>query len=137
MFGGEDALARLVDECHKNGIRIILDAVFNHVSEEFGPFVDVINNGNKSKYFDWFVIDGDEINKARDNYHCFAECRYMPKLNTNNKEVQAYLSNVAKYYIEKYDIDGWRLDVADEVSHDFWRTMRKEIKAIKHDAVLI
>lgn len=137
MFGGEEAFGRLVKACHERGIKIMLDAVFNHVSEGFHPFSQVMELGNKSDYFDWFVIDGDKINPDKDNYDCFAACKYMPKLNTNNPEVQSYLINVAKHYITEYDIDGWRLDVADEVSHDFWRQLRREIKAVKPDAVLI
>lgn len=137
MFGGEAAFKRLVKACHERGIKIMLDAVFNHVSEKFYPFGQVMALGKKSEYFDWFVIDGDKINADRDNYDCFAACKYMPKLNTNNPEVQSYLIDVAKHYISEYGIDGWRLDVADEVSHDFWRQMRKKIKAVNPDAVLI
>lgn len=137
MFGGKEAFKRLVKACHERGIKIILDAVFNHVSEKFYPFGQVMALGKQSEYFDWFVIDGDKINANRDNYDCFAACKYMPKLNTNNPEVQSYLIDVAKHYITEYGIDGWRLDVADEVSHDFWRQMRKKIKAVNPDAVLI
>ena len=137
MFGGKEAFKRLVKACHERGIKIILDAVFNHVSEKFYPFGQVMALGKQSEYFDWFVIDGDKINADRDNYDCFAACKYMPKLNTNNPEVQSYLIDVAKHYITEYGIDGWRLDVADEVSHDFWRQMRKKIKAVNLDAVLI
>ena len=137
MFGGEEAFGRLVKACHERGIKIMLDAVFNHVSEGFHPFSQVMELGNRSDYFDWFVIGGDKINPDRDNYDCFAACKFMPKLNTNNPEVQSYLINVAKHYITEYDIDGWRLDVADEVSHDFWRQLRREIKAVNPDAVLI
>ena len=137
MFGGKEAFKRLVKACHERGIKIILDAVFNHVSEKFYPFGQVMVLGKQSEYFDWFVIDGDKINADRDNYDCFAACKYMPKLNTNNPEVQSYLIDVAKHYITEYGIDGWRLDVADEVSHDFWRQMRRKIKAVNPDAVLI
>ena len=137
MFGGKEAFKRLVEACHERGIKIMLDAVFNHVSEGFYPFGQVMELGKESDYFDWFVIDGDKISTDRDNYDCFAACKYMPKLNTNNPEVQSYLIDVAKHYITEYGIDGWRLDVADEVSHDFWRQMRRKIKAIKPDAVLI
>ena len=137
MFGGKEALKRLVKACHERGIKIMLDAVFNHVSEGFYPFNQVMEYGRKSDYFDWFVIDGDKISGDRDNYDCFAACKYMPKLNTNNPEVQSYLIDIAKHYITEYDIDGWRLDVADEVAHDFWRQMRRKIKAVKPDAVLI
>lgn len=137
MFGGNEALRRLVNTCHKEGIKIILDAVFNHVSDEFEPFKDVIKLGNQSKYFNWFYIKGKKINKSRSNYDCFAACKYMPKLNTNNLEVQEYLINIIKYWMEEYKIDGWRLDVSDEVSHDFWRQLRKEVKSINKEAVLI
>ncbi len=137
MFGGSEAFSRLVKACHDRGMRIILDAVFNHVSEGFYPFEHVLSFGRESEYFDWFIIEGDSISPDRDNYDCFASCKYMPKLNTSNPEVQAYLIDVASYYITEYGIDGWRLDVADEVSHDFWRLMRKKIKAINPDAVLI
>ena len=137
MFGGKEAFKRLVEACHERGIKIMLDAVFNHVSEKFYPFGQVMALGKQSEYFDWFVIDGDKINADRDNYDCFAACKYMPKLNTNNPEVQSYLIDVAKHYITEYGIDGWRLDVADEVSHDFWRQMRRKIKAVNPDAVLI
>lgn len=61
----------------------------------------------------------------------------MPRLNTSNIEVQDYLIKVGKYWIEEFGIDGWRLDVSDEVSHDFWRRFRKEIKSIDKDVVLI
>ncbi len=137
MFGGKEAFKRLVNACHQRGIKVVLDAVFNHVSEGFYPFSDVLSLGRESEYFDWFIIDGDRINPERDNYACFASCRYMPKLNTGNPRVQSYLIDVAKYYITEYDIDGWRLDVADEVSHDFWRSLRAKLKAIKPSAVLI
>lgn len=137
MFGGNIALKRLVTECHNRGLKIILDAVFNHVSENFEPFQDVLQKGNESKYFDWFMIDGPKVNTSKNNYACFAACNYMPKLNTNNPEVQQYLLNVVEYWMKEYDIDGWRLDVADEVSHDFWRLMRRTVKSIKKDAALI
>ena len=61
----------------------------------------------------------------------------MPKLNTNNPEVQQYLLSVVEYWMKEYDIDGWRLDVADEVSHDFWRLMRIKVKSIKKDAAYL
>ena len=137
MFGGNKALKRLVTECHDRGLKIILDAVFNHVSEDFEPFQDVLKKGNESEYYDWFIIDGPRINDQKDNYACFAACNYMPKLNTNNPKVQQYLLEVVEYWMNNFDIDGWRLDVADEVSHDFWRLMRRKVKSIKPEAVLI
>lgn len=137
MFGGGEALSKLVDACHSNGIKVVLDAVFNHVSEDFAPFKDVLEKGKKSKYFDWFVIDGDSINDDKANYATFASCRDMPKLNTDNPATQQYLINVALYYMEKFNIDGWRLDVSDEVSHDFWRKFRQAVKTVNPDCALI
>lgn len=137
MFGGNDALKRLVSECHKRGVKVVLDAVFNHVSDKFAPFCDVLKHGKHSPYFNWFIVEGDYVNKSRTNYCCFAECRYMPKLNTANRELQRYLIDVATYWIKNFDIDGWRLDVSDEVSHGFWRELRKAVKQLKPDAVLI
>jgi glycosidase len=61
----------------------------------------------------------------------------MPKLNTQNPQVREYLLKVARYWIEEADIDGWRLDVADEVDHDFWRDFRKTVKAAKKDAYIL
>ena len=130
QFGDEETLLKLVKLAHDKGIKIILDAVFNHISEKSALFQDVLKNGKKSKYYDWFIFKNNE-------YECFSICKYMPKLNTDNKEVQDYLINVGKYYIEKFDIDGWRLDVSDEVSHTFWKKFRSELKSLGKEIILI
>ena len=130
QFGDEETLLKLVKLAHDKGIKIILDAVFNHISEKSPLFQDVLKNGKKSKYYHWFIFKNNE-------YECFSICKYMPKLNTDNKEVQDYLINVGKYYIEKFDIDGWRLDVSDEVSHTFWKRFRNELKSLGKEIILI
>ena len=61
----------------------------------------------------------------------------MPKLNTTNPEVKQYLLNVATYWIKEFDIDGWRLDVANEVDHPFWREFRQTVKQIKPDLYIL
>ena len=71
------------------------------------------------------------------NYAAFAYVRSMPKLNTGNPEVIRYFCDVGRYWIREADIDGWRLDVANEVCHDFWRAFRKAVKEEKPDAFLI
>lgn len=131
-FGGNAALKELVKAAHARGIRVVLDAVFNHCGGGLKEFKDVLENGRASPYSDWFII------KSYDplRYECFASCKYMPKFNTSNIEVQRFLTGVAAYWIREYDIDGWRLDVADEVSHEFWRLFRKTVKGIKRDAVI-
>lgn len=132
-FGNNGDLIKLIKSAHSKGIKVVLDAVFNHCSEELKEFQDVIKNGRKSKYYDWFIINSDEPF----TYECFATCDYMPKFNTSNKEVQDYLISIALYWLNNFDIDGWRLDVSDEVSHEFWRRFRLAVKAVKKDCVLI
>lgn len=137
QFGDENDLKELVDAAHEKGIRILLDAVFNHCSEDIMQFRDVAEKGKASPYYDWFIIYGDKPERHKKNYETFGDCSYMPKWNTSNQEVSRYLIDIAVYYIEKFDIDGWRLDVSDEVSHDFWRSFRKAVKRAKKDAVII
>lgn len=136
-FGTNETFARFVKEAHKKGMKIVLDAVFNHCSMLIPQFQDVLKNGRDSKCFDWFIIDGDYPDLDSLNYEVFAFCNYMPKFNTNNPEVEEYLLNVATHWIKEYDIDGWRLDVSDEVSHNFWRKFRDAVKSVKPDCVLI
>lgn len=136
-FGDKESLKRLVEKAHEKGMRVVLDAVFNHVSHDFARFKDVMKKGKKSKYFDWFVIDGEKIRQAPPNYACFGDCEYMPKLNTCNKEVQNYLVDVMLYWMKECDVDGWRLDVSDEISHGFWRKVREAVKSQKSDSALI
>ena len=137
QFGCNEDLKELVESAHSKGMRIMLDAVFNHCSDELAQFQDVKKKGRASEYYDWFVIHGDKPDTEAGNYEMFAACEYMPKFNTSNPKVQEYLCNIGCYYISEYDIDGWRLDVSDEVSHDFWRRFRKEIKAAKKDCIIV
>ncbi|MCJ0549089.1 glycoside hydrolase family 13 protein, partial [Enterococcus cecorum] len=137
QFGSEDDLFNLVQKAHRLGMKVILDAVFNHCSMLSKEFQDVIRKGKESAYYDWFIIHGDFPDVENANYECFATCNYMPKWNTSNSEVQDFLTNVGIHWIKKYDIDGWRLDVSDEVSHQFWRHFRLAVKQEKADCVLI
>lgn len=137
QFGKNEDLKELVEQAHKRGIRIVLDAVFNHCSDRMKQFQDVLQKGKESAYHDWFLIRGDKPDQDAINYEVFSFCSYMPKLNTSNPEVQEFLADIAVHWIKEYDIDGWRLDVSDEVAHDFWRLFRKRVKAAKEDCVII
>ena len=137
-FGTLEDAKELVSKCHENNIRIVFDAVFNHSGNDFFAFEDVLKNQDKSNYKDWYFVDSFPVDIKKCNYYTFANnCSNMPKLNTNNKEVTNYLLDVAKYWIKEIDIDGWRLDVCDEVSHEFWREFRKAVKSVKSDAIII
>ncbi len=137
QFGTNGDFAELVKEAHKRDMKIVLDAVFNHCSMLLPQFQDVISKGIESAYFDWFMIDGEQVDTEKLNYEVFGFSSYMPKFNTSNKEVQEFLLDIAAFWVKEYDIDGWRLDVSDEVSHDFWRKFRTRIKELKPDCVLI
>ncbi len=137
QFGTNEDFAELVKEAHKRDMKIVLDAVFNHCSMLLPQFQDVISKGIESEYFDWFMIDGDRVDTVNLNYEVFGFSSYMPKFNTSNKAVQEFLLDIAAFWVKEYDIDGWRLDVSDEVSHDFWRKFRTRIKELKPDCVLI
>lgn len=138
QFGDEETFRRLIQECHGRGIRIMLDAVFNHSGYYFAPFQDVLEKQEKSIYKDWFHFwDFPVVTEPWPNYDTFAFGGDMPKLNTENPEVKKYLFDVARYWIEEFDIDGWRLDVANEVDHDFWREFRSIVKNVKPDAYIL
>lgn len=137
-FGDVEDAKELVKECHKRNIKIVFDAVFNHSGDDFFAFEDLVKNGEKSKYKDWYLVDNYPIDKEKINYYTFAnDVRQMPKLNISNKEVTEYLLNVAKFWIEEVGIDGWRLDVCDEVDHEFWRAFKKVVKEANPNAIIV
>ena len=138
QFGDKETFRLLVQECHKRGIKVMLDAVFNHSGFYFAPFQDVLEKQKESTYIDWFHLWGFPIEtEPRPNYETFAFVSTMPKLNTSNPEVREYLLKVAKYWVEEFDIDGWRLDVANEIDHVFWRDFREVVKEVKPDAYIL
>ncbi|ANS76731.1 alpha-glycosidase [Paenibacillus yonginensis] len=138
-FGDAETLKKLVDLCHERGIRVLLDAVFNHSGRTFAPFVDVREHGEQSKYKDWFHIREFPlaVKDGIPTYDAFAFEPMMPKLNTENPEVKEYLLKVAEYWIKEVGIDGWRLDVANEVDHQFWRDFRQTVKAANPEAYIL
>lgn len=136
-FGDMDDLRTLVKECHDRNIRIILDGVFNHSGYFFPPFQDVIRKGEASEYRDWFYIENFPVRTDPPNYECVGYYKWMPKLRLSNPDVRKYFIGVGTYWIRQADIDGWRLDVADEVDFTFWQEFRKAIKSVKEDALLV
>ena len=137
-FGGLSDLKELVRECHKRGVRVILDGVFNHCGPDFFAFRDVLEKGKASKYYDWFYYMPEPVEYTDPpSYEAFAYVKEMPKLNTGNQGVAEYLCSVGTYWIKEADIDGWRLDVANEINHDFWRMFRREVRKAKPDVFLI
>lgn len=139
-FGTEEDLAELVEKAHALGMRVILDGVFNHTSPKFFAFSDIITYGASSAYRDWYYIDSfPPVAKRweKPNFKCFGYYGGMPKLNLQNPETAEYFINVGLYWLRKCNIDGWRLDVGDEISHFFWKKFRRAIKRENPDALLI
>lgn len=128
MFGTNEIFADVVKKCHENGIRILLDGVFNHTGIHFAPFEDVLKNGEKSKYKDWFLIKKYPVNISHHDYECVGAYKWMPKLNSSNSEVQQFILSVMEFWIKEYGIDGWRLDVSDEVDMTVWQRARTYLK---------
>lgn len=139
-FGTKADLQELVQKAHEMGMRVILDGVFNHTSQDFFAFADVKQNEWNSRYIDWYFIDSFPLRAnwgEKPNFRTFAYYGGMPKLNVKNPEVARYILDVALYWLRECSIDGWRLDVADEISHRFWKQFRREIKAEFPDALII
>jgi cyclomaltodextrinase len=138
MFGDLATLKRLVSEAHKRGMRVMLDAVFNHCGSQFPYFQDVVEKGEKSRYKDWFHLHSFPVDTEKVNYETFAtKVASMPKLRTENPEVREYLLHVAEYWIQEVGIDGWRLDVSNEIDHAFWREFRRVVRKANSQALII
>lgn len=127
-FGTLQDFETLILESHKRKIKIIIDGVFNHTSTEFIAFKDLLINQEKSKYTSWYDIFKYPVDII-DNppYRACGGASFLPKLNTNNIEVQDYIINVIKYW-EGKGIDGIRLDVPFEIHGSLLERIRKETK---------
>ena len=156
-FGSADDLHTLVKEAHARGIKVMLDGVFNHCGWDFALWQDVVRNGKASPYFDWFIVQEwpfetvaepecenaasrsrpSGTNGKSGRYSVFAYVDMMPKLNTNNPAVVDYLLNVCETWVRSYDIDGIRLDVANELSHTFCRQLYRRMRSLKKDFYLL
>ena len=139
-FGTKEDLKELVDRAHDLGIRVILDGVFNHTSPEFFAFRDIMEKGEHSPYKDWYYIDSYPVvlePGKKPPFLSFAYFYGMPKLNLQNAETAEYFINVGKYWLREVGIDGWRLDVGDEISHSFWKKFRNEIHREYADTLII
>ncbi len=137
IFGTKEDFRLLVEECHQNGIRIVLDGVFNHTGIDFAPFYDVRKEGANSSYKDWFFVNNYPISISHHDYECVGAYKYMPKLNTANAEVRKYILDIMDYWIREFNIDGWRLDVADEVDATVWQEARAVLKEKYPECLLL
>lgn len=136
-FGDLRTFRKLVEQLHQSGIRIIIDGVFNHTGDTFWAFQDIMKRGTKSRFTDWYYCREFPIRQGMNpNYECWWNFGTLPKLNHQNPEVTRYLLKVVAFWTSM-GIDGWRLDVPNEVTMDFWRLFRKIVKSINPEAYIV
>lgn len=127
-LGGDEALRALVIDAHARGIRVLLDLVPNHISNENPIFLEAQASAD-SPYRDWFTFDDSAI-----GYRTFFAVKTMPQVNLQNAGAREWFFDIARYWIREFNVDGYRLDYANGPSLDFWTEFRAVIRAEKADA---
>ncbi len=141
LLGGNEAFAHMLKAAHDRGLKVVLDGVFNHSSRGFFFFNDLLENGDKSPWLDWFRVKDWPLNAYDDskptNYDCWWNLPALPQFNHDNAQTREYIMRVGEYWVEQ-GIDGWRLDVPEEVKTEgFWVEFRDRIKAINPEAYIV
>lgn len=138
-LGTNEDFKKVCDELHKAGIKVVLDGVFNHVGRGFWAFQDVLRNREGSPYRDWFHISFEGNSNYNDGlwYEGWEGNFDLVKLNLRNEDVIQHIFSAVKGWIEEFDIDGLRLDVAYCLDHDFLRRLRQHTDGLKNDFYLV
>lgn len=140
-LGTLDDFRQLVGHAQRNGVRVVLDGVFNHCGRGFFAFNDLLDNQEHSPYLDWFHVRNFPIRAygtgKLETYAGWWDHKELPKFNTSNPQVRRYLMDVARYWIEQ-GAAGWRLDVPNEIDDDdFWAEFRETVKRANPEAYLV
>lgn len=138
-LGSNEDFKKLVAKLHANGIKVVIDGVFNHVGREFFALKDVFERRQESVYKDWFNINFDGNNCYNDGlwYEGWEGYYNLVKLNLKNNQVVEYLLDCVKFWIEEFDIDGIRLDVAYCLEHSFMERLRSHTDSLKNEFFLV
>jgi glycosidase len=142
---------KLIKESHTRGIKVIIDGVFNHCGTRFWAFQDVVKNQQRSRYATWFDVrqwDDPSTPLNEFKYKGWWDVQTLPEFwegdSSFTKPVWNYFFNITKRWMDPNGdgnpsdgIDGWRLDVGNEVSHLFWKGWRKQVKSINPDAYIV
>ncbi|GGD44076.1 maltodextrin glucosidase [Emticicia aquatilis] len=121
-LGTNQTLKVLSQELHQNGMKLVLDGVFNHVGRDFWAFRDLLANGESSRFKDWFSgVDFNKHSPFGDNfsYDCWSGYYSLVKLNLRNEEVKNHIFGAVEMWINDFGIDGLRLDVAEVMDKNF------------------
>lgn len=138
-LGTNEDFAGVCQNLHKEGIRVVLDGVFNHVGRGFWAFRDVLEKRWDSPYKDWFHLNFDGNSNYNDGlwYEGWEGNYDLVKLNLRNEEVVQHIFSCIGQWMEEFDIDGLRLDVAYCLDHDFLRRLRSYCDSLKPDFFLV
>ena len=138
-LGTNEDFQTVCETLHSHNIKIMLDGVFNHVGRGFWAFQDVLEKKWDSPYKDWFHISFDGNSCYDDGfwYEGWEGHFELVKLNLQNPAVVDYLLECVKFWINTFDIDGLRLDVAYSLDHNFMRRLRSYTQELKPDFALI
>lgn len=133
-LGTNEDLKKYVKECHKQGIRVIFDGVFNHTGRDFFAFKDIQKNRENSQYKDWYCnVNFWGNNEYNDgfSYDNWGGYNLLVKLNQQNPAVQDYICDVIRYWVSEFDVDGIRLDAADVLDFGFMHQLRRVANEVK------
>ncbi len=135
-LGTNEDLTTFVAECRKQGIRVILDGVFNHTGRDFFAFEDIRRNRESSRYKDWYCnVNFNGNNEYNDgfSYDKWGGYDLLAKLNQQNNEVREYICDVIRFWVKEFDIDGIRLDAADVLDFNYMQMLRQVANEVKPD----
>ena len=133
-FGSKEEFKALIQAAHERGIRVLMDFVPNHTSNEHPYFKDTVEKGQDSPYWDFY--DRDE----NGDYTYYFDWTHLPNLNYDNPEVRRMMLEAFSYWVREFDVDGFRVDACWGVQQrrpDFWPEWRRELKRIKPDLLLL
>ena len=135
-LGTNADLTEFVKQCHKQGIRVILDGVFNHTGRDFFAFKDIQKNRENSQYKDWYCnVNFWGNNEYNDgfSYENWGGYNLLVKLNQHNPAVRDYICDVIRFWVSEFDIDGIRLDAADVLDFNYMKALRQVANEVKPD----
>ena len=135
-LGTNEDLTKFVAECHKEGIRVILDGVFNHTGRDFFAFQDIKKNRENSPYRDWYCnVNFSGNNEYNDgfSYENWGGYNLLAKLNPHNPAVKEHICDAIRFWVSEFDIDGIRLDAADVLDFNYMQTLRQVANEVKPD----
>ena len=135
-LGTNEDLTHFVAECHKQGIRVILDGVFNHTGRDFFAFQDIKKNRENSQYKYWYCdvnFWGNNSYNDGFSYANWGGYDLLVKLNQKNPAVKDYICDVVRFWVKEFDIDGIRLDAADVMDFEYMKALRNVANEVKQD----